>query len=250
MATLCSVLKYFGHAVVGVARQQDQDLITRMIDKAGWDVKRRTHIVRFEMNKPAHLPFHLIGWTQSYVRDYNCLGYSMYPNATSSKALGHRLLSGARSLRHAMTGGGGGGGGGGGDHNGHNGHNGHKKRLHSIWANHGTKPYASENIFDADSDAFGLCNVDFSKHHHGDPIIASYHRKALLHQTDLELANNTDFDRSRDGLIEGRPINFFHPIRYVYYSECDQIVKFDSMATLHALTVASNDTTFFVGRRR
>ncbi len=46
------------------------------------------------------------------------------------------------------------------------------------------------------------------------------------------------------------PINHFHPIRYVYYSECDQIVKFDSMSTFHAISSATNDTTFFVGRRR
>jgi hypothetical protein len=40
------------------------------------------------------------------------------------------------------------------------------------------------------------------------------------------------------------------PIKYVYYTECDQVVRYDSMDTFRALVAASNETTFFVGRRR
>lgn len=40
------------------------------------------------------------------------------------------------------------------------------------------------------------------------------------------------------------------PLRYVYYTECDQVVVFDDMQTLRALSAASNDTTFFTGRRK
>eukprot|EP01031_Cornospumella_fuschlensis_P030984 gene30984-37447_t len=39
-------------------------------------------------------------------------------------------------------------------------------------------------------------------------------------------------------------------LSYVYYTECDQIVYFDSPQTLEALTAASNETTFFTGRRK
>jgi hypothetical protein len=42
----------------------------------------------------------------------------------------------------------------------------------------------------------------------------------------------------------------FIPIKYIYYTECDQIVKYDDMNTFRALTTASNESTFFVGRRR
>jgi hypothetical protein len=128
----------------------------------------------------------------------------------------------------------------------------------------GTKPYASEDIFEADSDAFGLCNVDFTKHHHGDPIKLVFHRKAITHMTSEELKNCSDYNELLDGKLDMKiagssgaggkkaqhPINHFHPIRYVYYTESDQIVKFDSMSTFHAISSASNDTTFFVGRRR
>lgn len=39
-------------------------------------------------------------------------------------------------------------------------------------------------------------------------------------------------------------------LRYVYYTECDQIVVFDDLVTLEALSKASNETTFFTGRRK
>jgi hypothetical protein len=54
-------------------------------------------------------------------------------------------------------------------------------------------------------------------------------------------------------------VTFHHPsalhggetlIRYVYYTEMDQVVRFDSFNTFRALSAASNETTFYVGRRR
>ncbi len=41
-----------------------------------------------------------------------------------------------------------------------------------------------------------------------------------------------------------------NPIKYIYFSECDQIVRFDSPQTLNALSAATNDSTFFTGRRK
>lgn len=40
------------------------------------------------------------------------------------------------------------------------------------------------------------------------------------------------------------------PIRFVYYTECDQIVKFDSWTTFTAISAALNETTLFSGRRK
>jgi len=42
----------------------------------------------------------------------------------------------------------------------------------------------------------------------------------------------------------------FHPLKFVYYTECDQIVQFDDEVTLRAVSAASNNTCFFVGRRK
>jgi len=38
-----------------------------------------------------------------------------------------------------------------------------------------------------------------------------------------------------------------HSIRYIYYTEADQIVRFDSLLTFNAVKAASNATTFFSG---
>lgn len=40
------------------------------------------------------------------------------------------------------------------------------------------------------------------------------------------------------------------PIRFVYYTECDQVVRYDSEETVVALSSASNGTAIFIGRRR
>lgn len=42
----------------------------------------------------------------------------------------------------------------------------------------------------------------------------------------------------------------FTPIRYVYYTESDQIVRFDSLHTFDILSKASNGTTLFLARRK
>ena len=40
------------------------------------------------------------------------------------------------------------------------------------------------------------------------------------------------------------------PLKHIYYTESDQIIHYDSIHTLHALTAATNQSTFFVPRRR
>ena len=40
------------------------------------------------------------------------------------------------------------------------------------------------------------------------------------------------------------------PIQYIYYTECDQIVKYDTMGTLKAFSTALNESTFLTGRRK
>lgn len=49
--------------------------------------------------------------------------------------------------------------------------------------------------------------------------------------------------------IGGIRVNPVHcvPIEYVYYSEADQIVRFDSALTVRAIKAASNATTYFLG---
>ena len=50
--------------------------------------------------------------------------------------------------------------------------------------------------------------------------------------------------------MNGGSSKVFQPIKFAYYTECDQVVYFDSPQTFQALSAASNATTFFVGRRK
>ena len=40
------------------------------------------------------------------------------------------------------------------------------------------------------------------------------------------------------------------PIQFVYYTECDQVVRYDSEETVVAFSSSSNETALFIGRRR
>ena len=73
MATVCSTLKYFGHAVVGVAREEDMKLLQEHISKTDAHTRHHTHVVYFNMTKPSNLPFHLLAWGQQFVKKHNCL---------------------------------------------------------------------------------------------------------------------------------------------------------------------------------
>jgi len=66
----------------------------------------------------------------------------------------------------------------------------------------------------------------------GTPVNMTYHKPSIFH--------------NHEKLYQKNKI----AIKFVYYTECDQIVKYDSMNTLKALSLASNESTFFVGRRR
>lgn len=111
-------------------------------------------------------------------------------------------------------------------------------------------------------ETFDICNVNFAKHHYGyKEVEVIYHRKSWLHMTDDELkvvmATSTSTSNkatSNDNTFENEPntpnnankakkhgnskkINHFHPIQYVYYSESDQILRFNNFDTLQAIKV-------------
>lgn len=166
MATLCSCLRYFGHAVIAVARADDRELIAKMLNAMHPRIKKHTHVIQLALSKPAHLPFHLLAWGQKYVQEHNCKDYSK-DRVTRSPEL-YQICS--------------------------------DKRLES--------------------------------QHRGGPVNVTHYRKAG-HQS------------------SGQNSTAPHvPIRYVYYTEMDQVVRFDSPATFHALSRSSNESCFFVGRRR
>lgn len=266
MASICSCLQYFGQVAIGVVRVEDRELLSHMIEMVKPEIQERIQLIQFETIKPAHLPFHLMAWAQTYIQDYNCKGNTIYPNPRDYKikaSLSRRLSKNNNNhFRHRqngkLT-----SSSGAGLHHGK-----HKKTSSYISWSSSTHIYPSYDIYDKDSDVFKICHIHFASHHIGNPVRISYHRLSLIHRHDNDTSstnnginpydNNPILDYHEkytnftdlDGSHYLVPINYFHPIRYIYYSESDQIVKFDNMETFRAITTASNDTTFFVGRRK
>ena len=62
--------------------------------------------------------------------------------------------------------------------------------------------------------------------------------------------NHTTTPASPTAPLTPTPIPKHMPLKHIYYTESDQIIHYDSIHTLHALTAATNQSTFFVPRRR
>ena len=194
LATLCSTLRYFGHAVIGVTRPEDRELISNTLARVDPRIRRRTHLLQLGMAKPAHLPFHLLAWGQRYVKEHNCRGW--------------------------------------------------------------TKEAAGlEDRFKKDADLYAICSDErLEKQHRGGPVNVTYHRKSAAHAAAAAAAaaeggGNLTRLLDRHGNSSSSQGNNY-PIRFVYYTEMDQVVRFDSFSTLRALSKASNESCFFVGRRK
>lgn len=154
MATVCSCLRYFGRVVIGVSREEDKEIITQMIAELPENISGSIHIVHIQMDRPAHLPFHLLTWGQAFIKSTNCALANIF---TESKY----------------------------------------------------------------SELYRICKGNI-KHIEHIEVISEILPK----------------------------FNISTPIKFIYYTESDQIVRFDNITTLSALSDASNSTTFFVGRRK
>ena len=72
MATLCSTLKYYGHAVIAVVRDSDRELMLKTIDSLPPQVRAHTAVLQLAVPKNANLPFHTLAWAQLFVKQHNC----------------------------------------------------------------------------------------------------------------------------------------------------------------------------------
>lgn len=100
-------------------------------------------------------------------------------------------------------------------------------------------------------------NIDLTK---GFPLLP-YDTNGQTTEEEYQICSPSSFPTPRGGPINVSYLShlpktkFFQshkgtPIKFVYYTECDQILKFDTEQTFLALSAASNDTTFFTGRRK
>lgn len=101
---------------------------------------------------------------------------------------------------------------------------------------------------------FDICRPNSIAASRGGPVDLVYMKKIdpWIFNTDTADRDESG-SRDKESTVRGgkrRAIIGFVPKKFVYFTECDQIVRFDSWDTLQALTAASNESTFFVGRRR
>lgn len=186
-------------------------------------------VIEFELILPAHLPFNLLAWAQVFTQNYNCKALMRILNIEGIGSTEYKSPHYQRGTRRLAA---------------------SKPRPPKAekWPlsnpNQTQSPFyfltkAVMELPESIRSAYSICPVNFGRHHYGKQHYrVVYHKQSLMHNL-LHI----------DTLSPGWP-NSFRPIQYIYYSECDQIVRFDNHDTLRAVSSASTNVTFITGRRR
>lgn len=91
-----------------------------------------------------------------------------------------------------------------------------------------------------DLEDYQICLKDSIHRSHGQPINVTHVK------TFGSILNSSSNNLSSESTI----LSHSEPIKFVYYTECDQVVYFDDEITFDVLSAASNESTFFSGRRK
>jgi len=221
MATVCSALKYFGKVFIGVARDEDKQIILSLLNSTSEEIQAHVNVIQFKTNKPAFLPFHMIAWGQSFIKHFNCQRFYDPATIVSPHTISvHRRTS--RMNHH------GGGKGINSNNNEHPGNTEDLKGFHVGQVDIGKLEQELKDSIAHNPDDYQICYPGSYPKARGSPIKVIY------------VKNTTFFDYNSTQV----------PLRYVYYTECDQIIKFDSWMTFQAISHGLNDSSLFVGRRK
>ena len=182
--------------------------------------------MEFSVPRPIVQVFHLMVWTQHYLKLHNCWRfqdqcYNQHPSPTR------------RSLKKTPW---------------------WKGKLKRLFFNESSmninislveSHQRQVGVGSTFATAFDICSARSIQH--------SLHALTSINVTYIHYFSNDSSSGSSSscGRIEiaGYPVRVIHelPLMYVYYTEADQIVRFDSIDTLHAVKAASNATTYFLG---
>lgn len=237
-------------------------------------MRHHINVIQLRMQKPANLPFHLLSWGQQYVRIHNCFRFystpvqqqqmpssanrpqhrrlsstGSSPNSTRDRlqALPHRTYVASRSNGSAVT-----------RNDSHSIVHHRGKQAWDAWSSIIRKRSINMEELPVDDTVFDICRPNSIAASRGGPVDLVYMKKIDPWIFNADTADLNEFvdgginEGRKESTVRGkqrRPLVFV-PKKFVYFTESDQIVRFDSWATLQALTAASNDSTFFVGRRR
>lgn len=240
--------------------------------KMGPEVRHHTNVVQFQMGKPANLPFHMLAWGQQYVRVHNCHAFYADQTAGADSAKGRALsvVDTQRSDAASSSGASGGASGGAVSAAASTnvaGTNATEQHRNTTVATRGGVSQMYIDYFNGNTDrkldfnrlpnkdVYEICAPGAITVPVGGPINVVYLKKFDIgkHKTHRGMTHNINNNATQSAhTVQGANTTTHHPpaIKYVYFTESDQVVRFDTFETLRALTAASNETTFFVGKRR
>jgi hypothetical protein len=214
--------------------------------KLSAEVRHHTNVVQFSMPKPAHLPFHLLAWGQQYVRVHNC--YQFYTGKRQLTETAAVVAAAAVNSTGSASGAG------------------HGTDALPVQSNRGGATAAQLEYFKPNnypamdttripkSDLFDICAPGAIVSSYQGPVNVVYLKKFDVGRQKVHRhaphAGNTTHSGSNTTSAAEAVHHAYSAIKYVYYTESDQIVYYDSFETLRALSAASNDSTFFVGKRK
>lgn len=194
-------------------------------------IQQSVNIVQFRTHKPAFLPFHMIAWGQSFVKHFNCQQFYDPSTITNHLAVAshhHHSPShtAAASLKEKDT-----------------------TVVEDMKGFHvgQVDMVRLEQAIQSDpehAEDYQICYPNSFPKAHGGPIKVVYVQNASFfqyHNNTTTTATNNSNQSSSSAAV---------PLRYVYYTECDQIVQFDSWLTFQALSAALNESVLFTGRRK
>jgi hypothetical protein len=231
------------------------------------EVRHHTNVVQFQMTKPANLPFHVLAWGQQYVRAHNC--YQFYAQQQESTAAlrqrkllststsaengtatgttadmsknsstttfpeGHSLSSSSRPINSAQG-------------------TAQSSTKASGASEEQLKYFDAKTVFPlnrnrmpTNKEVFDICEPNAIVASVGGPVTVTYMKKFDIVSRHRSARMDMHGNSSASKIFKYLP-----GIKYVYFTESDQVVHFDSFNTLAALSSASNESTFFVGKRR
>lgn len=237
IAAICSTLRYVGHVFVGTSRQIDRELLTSLLSTEPRTLRNRVTIIEFNVTKHVHQIFHLIVWAQHYLKIHNCWTFSQHVNSGTSTPHTdknvHISTSTSRNLKSPPW---------------------WKGKLRPLYFNESAFVISDSmavTLAAKIDDSYEICLPG--------AITRSYVALNSIHVLNItHVDSNSDSDSdptsslSSSILLGGFPIRPIHkyPIKYIYYTEADQILRFDSLRTFDVITAATNDSFYLTGYRR
>ena len=185
------------------------------------------HIVYLATDRPAHLPFHLLTWGQQFIKRTNCELFERFKNNSDDETLSPAYLNHTNKNRYSFS---------------------------DTMTNDSSQYYNTRIHFTNLKNSYNNSNHKISNIYINN-FNMSYDSKTTTVLEDMSLFEICHSDIKHIESIQvveeiSAISNISIPIKYIYYTESDQIVHFDDWDTLTALSTASNSTTFFTGRRK